>query len=113
MSDFIATEVHCEQCAEITLVQRLEAERSQAVEEARVERSERARHQGDAAHYRSEARRLASQMEQLGDALRGALASAKQASEDNPGHAALAARVREAAASYRIYTAITEGQVKA
>jgi hypothetical protein len=113
MSDFIATGVHCEQCAEITLVQRLEAQRAAAVEEARVERSERVRHQADAGHYRSEARKLAGQMEQLGDALREALASARQASSDNPGHAALAARVRQADASYRIYTAITEGQVKA
>jgi uncharacterized membrane protein YccC len=118
MSEYVLQPVHCMQCvardpdAAVEVIQRLEAERTAAVKEARTERAERARHQADAGHYRAEARKLAGQVEQIGDALRAALASARQASEDNPGHSGLAARVRQADASYRIYTACIEGQVK-
>lgn len=112
MSEFIAVEAPCEACAAKTaaeVIQELEAARTAAVNEARTERRERARHQADANHYRAEARRLAGQVEQIGDALRAALSSARQASEDNPGHSGLAARVRQADASYRIYNACIEG----
>jgi len=115
MSEFVAQAVPCMQCvaqdpdAAVEVIRRLEAERTAAVDEARTERRERARHQADANHYRAEARQLAGQMEQLGDALRAAAASARQASADNPGHAVLAAMVRQADTSYRIYTACTGG----
>lgn len=58
-------------------------------------------------HLRAEDRRLAGQLGTVGEGLQALLVAAVQASEDNPGHASLAARVREARAAVKVYNAAT------
>ncbi len=89
------------------LIAHLTAEIARLEGEVDTERRERRRHQATAAHYRTEARDLATERDTLGDTLRGHLAAAVQASEDRPGTPVLAAAVRQARKAYRVWQDVT------
>ncbi|MEU5155201.1 hypothetical protein [Glycomyces sp. NPDC021274] len=92
--------------------------RLDAVERARVELEDKntelakqlASVRSENTRLRAVSRDLAGQLDRVGDSLNSLLATAVQASEDNPGSRGLAARVRQAKASLDVYTAATGGQ---
>jgi hypothetical protein len=83
----------------------VEARRLKAVEEADAQRRKNAAAQAEAAHYRTEARRLHAQITSAAEGLAQLLARTVAESELNPGDRGLAGRVRASRAAVEVFTA--------
>jgi hypothetical protein len=81
----------------------LEAEVKRLAGEAETERTERQRHQGDAAHYRAEAKTAAERWERLGDTHRRQLQRAVDAGTADPGNAGHIIAIHWAEQSYKAW----------
>jgi hypothetical protein len=82
----------------------VEAQRLKAIADGEVHRRRAEAHREDAAHYRTEARRLHAQLTAAAEGLAQLLARTLAESEANPGDRGLAGRVRGTRAALNAFT---------